>query len=232
MCRMSICNQIVISLGGTFGFELSPKGPKFGFFIPLDHMNSILSTSTEELDVLDSRKGIQVKPATTTSIPIVSGVEELHAIVVDDIKTNRLLLSRLVSKRGVIVDEMLEDGKKAAEYIKQNADKINIIFMDNIMPVMTGIECTASCRNEAGFGGLIIGVTGNTLGEEVTDFLNSGADIILGKPVNINQLDVILNHMRDYGKFSPKSRVHDSRNDEELKVRFEKLAIQVKDLYK
>jgi len=112
MYRMSICNQIVISLGGVFGFELSPKGPKFGFFIPLDHMNSILSTSTEELDVLDSRKGIQVKPATTTSIPIVSGVEELHAIVVDDIKTNRLLLSRLVSKRGVIVDEIGCSGQR------------------------------------------------------------------------------------------------------------------------
>ena len=227
--RMSICNQIVISHGGMFGFELSPKGPKFGFLIPLDHMNSNLSTSAEVHDVLDFRKEDQSSLA-AASVPIVSG--ELHAIVVDDIKTNRVLLSRLVSKRGVIVDEMFEDGKKAVDYIKQHAEKINIIFMDNIMPVMTGIECTAYCRNEGNYGGLIIGVTGNTLGEEVTDFMNSGADIILGKPVNVKQLDAILNHIKAHGKYSPKSKVHASRNNEELKERFEKLIIEVKDLYK
>ena len=227
--RMSICNQIVISLGGMFGFELSPKGPKFGFLIPLDHMNSNLSAVVEDQIVFDSRKSAPapavVKAANTGDVK-----EDLYALVVDDIKTNRQLLSRLVGNRGVKVD-MVEDGKKALEYMKENMNKINIIFMDNMMPVMTGIESTSCIRNE-GFGGLIVGVTGNTLGEEVMLFMDAGADFILGKPVNVAQLDAIINHSRTHGKYSPRSKIHDSKNNEELKELFIKLEIEVKRLSK
>jgi signal transduction histidine kinase/DNA-binding NarL/FixJ family response regulator len=235
--RMSICNQIVISHGGLFGFELSPKGPKFGFLLPLDYMNSILSTEVIEEVVFDSTKSI---PKVTPVAPITTNTDivtpnnsangfqgEIHAIVVDDIKTNRQLLARLINNRGVKVDDMFEDGKKAADFVKDNTDKTNIIFMDNMMPIMTGIESTAAIRS-SGYGGLIIGVTGNTLGEELTAFLDAGADIILGKPVNCIQLDTIIAHIRDHGIYSPKSKVHDSRNNEGLKEKMEKLTIEVK----
>ena len=234
--RMSICHQIVQSLGGLFGFELSPKGPKFGFLLPLDHMNSHLSTTVDVKVIYDSSKPPIVvtptatktpTPTPTPSIVSTSGFQgEIHAIVVDDIKTNRQLLSRLVANRGVKVDDMFEDGKKAADYVKVN-NSMHIIFMDNMMPIMSGIESTASIRS-SGFGGLIIGVTGNTLGEEVLAFLDAGADIILGKPVNSLQLDTVIAHIRAHGIYSPKSLVHDSRNDESLKEKLEKLTIEVK----
>ena len=229
---MSICDQLVIAHGGTFGFELSPKGPKFGFLIPLDHMNSKLSSTAEDLIVLDSNKNVATAAvAKPVAVPPSTGAQgELYALVVDDVKTNRQLLGRVVSNRGFKVD-MVEDGQKAVDYIKENCDKINVIFMDNMMPVMTGIESTSACRN-IGYGGLIIGVTGNTLGEEVLAFLDAGADIILGKPVNVPQLYAIINHMRTYGKLSSKSKVHDSRNDDVLKEQFEKLNLQLKKLAK
>ena len=230
---MSICDQLVIAHGGMFGFELGPKGPKFGFLIPLDHMNSKLSTTTEDLVILDSSKKVAsaaiAKPVAVP--PTAAGAQgELFALVVDDVKTNRQLLGRVVGNRGFKVD-MVEDGQKAVDYIKENCDKINVIFMDNMMPVMTGIESTAACR-DLGYGGLVIGVTGNTLGEEVVAFLDAGADIILGKPVNTSQLDAIIDQIRTYGKFSPKLKVHDSRNDDALKEQFEKLNIEVKRLAK
>ena len=156
----------------------------------------------------------------------------LHALVVDDIKSNRQLLAKLVSNRGAQVD-MVEDGQQAVDYIMEHGDKIDIIFMDNMMPVMTGVESTASCRNEIiGFGGLIIGVTGNTLPEDMHLFLDAGADFILGKPVNVAQLDLIINHVKTHGKYSPKSKVHDSRYNETLKRQIEDLEHEVKSLRK
>ena len=225
---MSICDQLVIAHGGMFGFELSPKGPKFGFLIPLDHMNSKLSTTTEDLVVLDSSKKVASAIDKHVAVPpSAAGAQgELFALVVDDVKTNRQLLGRIVNNRGFKVD-MVEDGQKAVDYIKENGDKINVIFMDNMMPVMTGIESTAACR-DLGYGGLVIGVTGNTLGEEIVTFLDAGADIILSKPVNTSQLDAITDHIRSYGKFSSKSKVHDSRNDDALKEQLEKLTIEVR----
>ena len=228
---MSICNQLVIAHGGIFGFELNPIGPKFTFLVPLEHMNSKLSGTAEDQVILDSsKKDIAVTVAATASgsdakVPVkVEG--QLYGLIVDDIKTNRQLLGRLVSNRGLIIDTA-EDGLKAVDYIKEKGENINIIFMDNMMPNMTGIESTAACR-KLGYGGLIIGVTGNTLGEEVTAFLDAGADIILGKPVNGAQLDAIINHIRTHGKYSPKSIVHESRNDAELKEKFETLTNDVK----
>lgn len=219
-----------------FGFELSPKGPKFAFLIPLDHMNSRLSAASELQVILDSNKTVAKSASASTTADSTSASpevqEQLNALVVDDIKTNRQLLSRLISDRGIHVD-MVEDGQKAVDFMKEHGSKINIIFMDNMMPVMTGIESTAACRKEdVAYGGLVIGVTGNTLGEEVINFLDAGADIILGKPVNVTQLEAIITHIRKYGKFSPKSKVHDSRYDDDLKEQFEKLTIEVKKLSK
>jgi len=156
----------------------------------------------------------------------------LKALVVDDMKSNRQLLAKLVSNRGVEVD-VAEDGQIAVDYIMDHGHTIDIIFMDNVMPNKTGVESTDECRNEIiGYGGLIIGVTGNTLPEDMQAFLDAGADFILGKPVSVPQLDAIINHVKNHGKYSPKSRVHQSRFDDELKLKIEDLEREVKNLRK
>ena len=42
------------------------------------------------------------------------------------------------------------------------------------------------------FTGLIVGVTGNVLPQDVRDYIQHGADYVMGKPVRINELRQIL----------------------------------------
>jgi len=69
----------------------------------------------------------------------------LRILVVDDIYTNRYLLSELIKMTGNEA-VLAENGEEAIE-ILQN-EEIQMIFMDIEMPVMNGIETTRYIRNE------------------------------------------------------------------------------------
>ena len=51
------------------------------------------------------------------------------------------------------------------------------------MPRMRGKEASRHIR-DAGFDGIIIGITGNAMDEDINDFIKSGADLVLPKPFN------------------------------------------------
>jgi DNA-binding LytR/AlgR family response regulator len=53
-----------------------------------------------------------------------------------------------------------EDGQKAVELISEDLEAYKVIFMDNVMPVMNGMEATRAIR-KAGYRYLIVAVTGN-----------------------------------------------------------------------
>ena len=73
----------------------------------------------------------------------------------------------------------------------------DLILCDNIMPNMCGPEAVKAIR-EMGFLGPIFGVTGNMLAKDVEDFINHGADVILGKPLKISILcSAIREHFND-----------------------------------
>lgn len=45
---------------------------------------------------------------------------------------------------------------------------------------------------EAGFGNLIIGVTGNVFDDDVQEFRSAGADIVLSKPLRLTTLQSLV----------------------------------------
>jgi CheY-like chemotaxis protein len=59
--------------------------------------------------------------------------------------------------------------------------------MDYIMPNMSGPEATAKLR-QLGYRGMVIGVTGNALPEDIAKFKRSGADHVLIKPIHTEEL--------------------------------------------
>ena len=63
--------------------------------------------------------------------------------------------------------------------------------MDNIMILMHGPEAARAMRAE-GFQGLIVGVTGNLMKDDVNEYIASGADSVLGKPVDMDEIKKIL----------------------------------------
>ena len=79
--------------------------------------------------------------------------------------------------------EEVDDGDMAVQKITSNPN-IDIVLMDNQMPRMTGAVATEIIRNDLNFKGIILGVTGNALPEDIKDFVDKGADDVIVKPLN------------------------------------------------
>jgi CheY-like chemotaxis protein len=122
-----------------------------------------------------------------------------HVLVVDDVTSNRKLLGTLLQRRNAQVD-MAVDGVDALEKVmgQDNLNHYRIIFLDNTMPNMTGIQCAEELRVR-GYSNLIIGVTGNSFEEEILEFSNVGADLVLSKPMKLSQLDILLRYSHEHG---------------------------------
>lgn len=134
------------------------------------------------------------------------------------------MLKMLLNKIGVTEIEMAEDGQEAVQkVVHEFPGKFHVLFMDNLMPVMVtysilpidptvvlvvidppfvyqqnGVEATKALR-KMGYVNLIVGVTGNVLDDDVTEYLSAGADIVLSKPMKIHWLETILSYVTVHG---------------------------------
>ena len=123
-----------------------------------------------------------------------NGPLPVHVLVVDDANTNRKMLCR--SLKGIFhsIDQAV-DGIDAVEKVRQSLQHhrpYDLILMDFFMPNMDGPTATKRIRSDLGFKGLIIGVTGNALPEDIHTFKTCGADKVLIKPVDIYVLRSVL----------------------------------------
>ncbi len=67
-----------------------------------------------------------------------------HALVVDDSKSARVILSRMLEKYDIEVD-MAESAEQAIEYLKSN--RPDAIFMDHLMPGMDGLQAVQAIKS-------------------------------------------------------------------------------------
>jgi CheY-like chemotaxis protein len=81
--------------------------------------------------------------------------------------------------------EYAEDGVEAVD--KCMLKKYALVVMDNMMPNMTGKEATMTLRKQ-GYHGLIVGLTGNILDEDLEEFRESGCDEVITKPLDVPEL--------------------------------------------
>src|SRR6202044_3445141 len=66
-----------------------------------------------------------------------------RALVVDDSKSARVILSRMLEKYDIEVD-MAESAEQAIEYLKTN--RPDAIFMDHLMPGMDGLQAVQAIK--------------------------------------------------------------------------------------
>lgn len=68
-----------------------------------------------------------------------------HALVVDDSKSARIALKKLLEKHQLIVD-FAESGEAALEFL--SAQRVDVIFMDHTMPGMDGLEAVSAIKGD------------------------------------------------------------------------------------
>jgi CheY-like chemotaxis protein len=117
-----------------------------------------------------------------------NAMANLRILVVDDIYTNRYLLSELIRMTG---NEAIlaENGEQALE-ILQN-ETIHMIFMDIEMPVMNGIETTSYIRNRLPSPLNVIPVIALTAHNPelfFEDYSEVGFDELITKPYSVDKI--------------------------------------------
>lgn len=123
--------------------------------------------------------------------PCVDPPRDLHILIVDDSRICRkiilehirreLLCSQYDNKIKIIFEECA-DGGDCVNLLK-TGKVFEIICMDNMMEEMNGPEATR-CIRLMGYVGMIIAITGNVFTEDIEEFLKSGANYVLPKPLD------------------------------------------------
>ena len=116
-------------------------------------------------------------------------------LVVDDMESNLYVAEGLLIPYGLELSTA-SSGQEAIELIKSGKE-YDLILMDHMMPVMDGLETTIKLR-EIGYDKPIVTLTANAMQGQSELFISKGFDDFLSKPVDIRQLDLVLNrYIRD-----------------------------------
>jgi signal transduction histidine kinase/FixJ family two-component response regulator/HPt (histidine-containing phosphotransfer) domain-containing protein len=117
-------------------------------------------------------------------------------LLVDDVVTNLDVAKALLEPYG-LVTHCATSGEEAIGLVRSGIVKYDIIFMDQMMPRMDGVEATKIIRTEIGTDYSrnvpIIALTANALVGIEDMFLNSGFQGFISKPIDLIQLDSTLN---------------------------------------
>jgi CheY-like chemotaxis protein len=117
---------------------------------------------------------------------------DIEMFIIDDSELSRKLLKRIFLQNcnNMKIYEA-EDGLDAIIKINRKINNISLILVDNIMPNITGVLFTKLIRG-LGYKGLIIGITGNGIDKDRSEFEEAGADYIFTKPFNKENFDKIM----------------------------------------
>jgi len=142
-----------------------------------------------------------------------------NVLIVDDVDSNLFVAKGLMMPYGLSMDTA-SSGMSAINKIK-NGKIYDVIFMDYMMPEMDGMEAVKIIR-ELGYKNPIVALTANALVGQAKIFLENGFDDFLPKPIDVRQLNAMLNKLvRD--RQSPEA-VAEARRDK-LSKNMQKLPI-------
>jgi PAS domain S-box-containing protein len=111
-------------------------------------------------------------------------------LVVDDVDTNLYVASGLMKPYELQIDTVTS-GLDAVKKIS-SGKVYDIIFMDHMMPGMDGVETTKHLR-ELGYSKPIVALSANAVAGQAQIFSGNGFDDFISKPVDVRQLNAILN---------------------------------------
>jgi len=186
---MSITRNLVRIMGGKISVESEPgKGSTFIVSLPQGKIDSgvVGKEFAENLRQFRTSSRAQMKRTQITREPMPYG----SVIVVDDVETNIYVAKGLLAPYELKVDTA-DSGLAVIEKIK-NGGVYDIIFMDHMMPNMDGIEAAKIIRS-MGYEHPIVALTANAVIGQADIFLENGFEDFISKPIDVRQLNTVLN---------------------------------------
>ena len=112
-------------------------------------------------------------------------------LVVDDNKINLKVANRLLLQYKLNIDECLS-GKECLDLIN-NGNKYDLIFMDDMMPEMSGTETLKELKKIDNFNIPVVVLTANAIVGMKEKYISNGFNDYLSKPIKKEELEKILN---------------------------------------
>ena len=168
---LTISQRLAQILGGNITIQSEPEvGSTFTFtFDPGDFKNATLSGLYNE----------QVKEISADQL-------KGKVLLVEDNKTNRLMVKKILKKSQLEIDEA-ENGLVAYEKVITAHPPYDLVLMDMQMPVMSGYEATEKIR-QVGHTLPIIALTANVMKEDCDRSIKAGCDDYAAKPIDKEDL--------------------------------------------
>ena len=113
-----------------------------------------------------------------------------NVLVVDDNVTGLKVITKFLNKYGINVIT-LRSGEEAIKYAIFG-NKTDLIFMDDVMPSLSGTETLKKLKKINGFNVPVVMLTANVITGMREKYLEQGFDEYLAKPINVEELDEIL----------------------------------------
>jgi CheY-like chemotaxis protein/anti-sigma regulatory factor (Ser/Thr protein kinase) len=126
----------------------------------------------------------QHPPLTLRNLDQAQQLKGMTILIIDDVEDNRLLIQRLLSRRGAQVD-LASSGYDGIRMAQEK--HYDIILMDIQMPLMDGYTATRTLR-ESGYQKPIIALTAHAMKEDRDRCLQAGCNDYLTKPIQVETI--------------------------------------------
>ncbi len=119
------------------------------------------------------------------------------ALVVDDSKSARKMLQKLLTKKSLVTDTV-ENGEEAIEYLQGRESFPDVIFMDHMMPGMNGLETSKKISDTPEMNSIPIVMFTSKEDPDYMEVARShGASAMLRKPLSPSELDEVIHYINE-----------------------------------
>jgi len=185
---LSIVKKYVTELNGEINCKsILGQGATFYFTIPMQCKKTKYLIESNKHDL------INLKIEKIDNIKVKSILDTLLIAIIDDSETNCKILQKILTNIGIKSNIYLNGEKLLNE---QNINIYNLMIIDYYMPNLDGPSLIKIIRDR-NYTNIIIGLTGNTDESDIENLFNSGADIVLEKPLQMKYINKIIKYIVD-----------------------------------
>ncbi len=166
---LAICERLARLMRGDIGLRATPQGGNaFWMTVPMEAVSPQMSRPPASVVSLARRPRVSV-------------------LLVEDIPANQMITATLLRREGHRVD-IAASGAASVRMMQRYP--YDIVFMDLLMPGMSGYDAARQIRSLPGSAGTvpIVALTATTAPEDRARCLACGMDDLLGKPVRPQEM--------------------------------------------
>ncbi len=189
---LSISQSLIELLGGEMEIRSTEgKGSTFSFEID----TAICDISKQHMSKEERFNNANL--LTDTELELAFKMDSsFNILIAEDYEVNQMFMGMLLNKYYDLTYDFANNGQEVIHML--NKKPYDIILMDINMPVMNGCDATVIIREELKLDIPIIALTANALEGDKEKFLNIGMDDYMSKPLEITNIDKLLQKYRPH----------------------------------